>query len=274
MLIFGLGLLELAAIVVFFILLAVGTAFDRRGQDAPKWYVVGIFFVVAAVYFWPEYTFFGPAHVDAVMDGAKVITAAKDRVVLWPLVSQWSFWTPLFLFLGAGLVYSVIEFVLEVRRMARDYADRWARALDRKIEVYLLDDKGERTQVVGVDGKSSRAGWATKTVPARAVFSDLTDKSNAKAAEEFVDAFISNNSQRNGSFIGIVKNAEGFAPEPKINKLSLSASLGAWTFLWPAYAVSLILGDLLTELFSILADFVVNISGRFVRASFSNVFKF
>jgi hypothetical protein len=245
----ALGLFEIIFFVVFFLLLAVGTAFDRRGNESPKWYVFGIGLVIVVAWFWGDFTFLG----------------------LWDTVRTWAFWEPAAAYLGAGLVYSILEFVLDVRRSARAYADSWGRYLKGKVEVRLLDDNGVPRMEEGPRG--GNRGYAVTQRTVQEVLSNAGDPSNARAAGDALDSFISNNSVRSG-FVGLTKNEAGTAPEPKINRIELAEHIGAWTFLWPAYAVSLVLGDLLTEIFNWLADLLVNMSGRFVRMSFSNVFKF
>lgn len=271
MLFLGLGLLEIVFFTIFFILLVIGASLDRRGNESPKWYILGIGFVILAAWFWPDFTFFGPAHVDAVMEGTKVISPAKDRVVLWELLSSWSFWTPLWMFLGAGVAYSILEFVLEVRRTARRYTELWARNLERRIDVKQLDAKGDPRSEETLSGRSKQ--WVTKSLTMREILANREDPSNAAVAEDLLTSFVNDDRSRYG-FVGLTLNADKTAPEPKIEKLKLAEAIGAWTFLWPVYAVSLVLGDLLTEIFNAIADALVKLSGRFVRMSFSDVFKF
>lgn len=59
-----------------------------------------------------------------------------------------------------------------------------------------------------------------------------------------------------------------------INRPALAEWVGAWTFFWPAYAVSLVLDDLLLKIARIVADLMADLGGRFLRYSFSDVFKF
>jgi hypothetical protein len=268
--IFGLALLELIFIAVFFILLVVGASLDRRGNEAPKWYILGIGLAIVAFWFWPHFTFFGPAEVAAVMNGTKVVSEAQTRVVLWDVISNWSFWTPLWMFLGVGVVYSIVEFVLEVRRSARQYSKQWADWLSSRADVKQLDAKGDQRSEETANGRKQ---WVTKTLTMREVLADLEDKSNAAYATEAVESFVGRNPTRYG-FVELTLNEARTAPEPRINKFQLSRAVGAWTFMWPVYAVSLVLGDLLTEIFNWIADILVNLSSRFVRMSFSDVFKF
>ena len=52
----------------------------------------------------------------------------------------------------------------------------------------------------------------------------------------------------------------------------LSQAIGCWTLFWPAYALSLALGDLLTELWQRMAEALTKISARFVQRTFSKEF--
>lgn len=265
----GLALLEIVFITIFVILLVIGASLDRRGNESPKWYILGIGFVLVAFWFWNDFTFFGPAEVAAVMEGDKVVSEAQTRVVLWDVMTSWSFWTPVWIFLGAGLAYSVLEFVLEVRRTARRYTKAWADYLDKRVDVKQLDEDGKPRSEEGRNGSR----WITKALTIREIMSNRDDKSNDAIAGDLLESFINNDRSRYG-FVDLVLNESRTAPEPKIDKLELASAVGAWTFLWPIYAISLVLGDLLTEIFNWIADALVAMSGRFVRMSFSDVFKF
>lgn len=224
MILFGLalGALELIALSVFFIMLVIAVTFDRRGVESPKWWVVGGGLALAATYLWWKDWTFG---------------------LIWETVSTWQFWKPFVWFLGAGLLYSVLEFMLDVRRSARRFKDLWDKHIDGRREAYA-------------DAKLNG--------PASADFQKVAD-----STREFVDRFGNKH-----ALVTIVRGEDKISVEPKINKVELAESIGAWTFFWPVYAVSLILGDLLTEVFRVIAEFFVKLSGRFVRMSFADVFKF
>lgn len=86
-----------------------------------------------------------------------------------------------------------------------------------------------------------------------------------------VKDFVSDYARYKNPLIGIEIVDE--KPSPKVNKDELAACLGAWTFFWPAYALSLVLGDLFIEIFKTIANGLVKISGRFVRMAFKDVFQ-
>jgi hypothetical protein len=276
MLFLGLGLLELAFVSAFFLLLIVGVTFDRRGKEDVKWWVFGLGLLVLAVWQWPHWTFIGPAHVDAVMEGTKEVSKAADRIVLWNAVRDWSFWAPVGYYILGGLVYSLLEFALDVRRSARLYAAEWQRHLSGSDEVQVLDDEG----VPVPDPNADRFGHRqvlTRRRPNSEVYEEVKAKGATSAlfnhALKLTSEFVGRFHFRN-RIIEIKVGSDKVSVEPHVNKIELSEHITAWTLLWPAYAVSLILGDLVVEIFNFIADVLVKISGQFVRISFANVFKF
>lgn len=284
-------LFELTLVALFFwvfvVLLVVGTAFDRRGREEPKWYLIGLGFIAAAAYFWPDFTFFGPSHVAAVMgtgaDAAKVITPAYDRVVLWDLVSGPAFWVPVGSFLGLGLLYSVLEFGLTIRKSARGFAAAWQSFLSKSKTVPVYNTDG--SPVITKNGKGQDVP-STQTITYGEMI--LTAKNQGgtyrhyQEAVDLVRSFVDRPRDfsgledffRQNKIIGaVLTEGDKLSVEPKVDKVELAEHVGAWTFLWPAYAISLIIGDLLTEVFTAIADFLASISGRVVKAAFSDVFK-
>lgn len=153
-------------------------------------------------------------------------------------------WRFLGIYLAIGFAYSIIEFALDVRRSVRYWRERWASYL-------------HNSQARNKDGKEQT--------------------SRADIANSFVSSSV-NTSRDRDRIIGVAINPESKDENdrviPKINRGSLAEHIGVWMLFWPFYAVSLIIGDLVTELARIAADIFAKISGRFVRMSFANVFKF
>jgi hypothetical protein len=283
MLFLGLGLLELAFVSAFFLLLIVGVTFDRRGKEDVKWWVFGLGLLVLAVWQWPHWTFIGPAHVDAVLEGGKEVSKAADRTVIWNAVRDWSFWAPVGYYLLGGLVYSLLEFFLDVRRSARFYAAEWQKHLVGYDEIPQVDADGK--PVPNPDYKDDgpfasnrhNGKFLTRQRPNSEVYEEVRAKGATSGlfntALKLTSEFVGRYSFRN-RIIEIKIASDKVSVEPRVNKVELSEHITAWTLLWPAYAVSLILGDLVVEIFNALADLLVKISGQFVRISFANVFKF
>lgn len=280
MVFFGLALLELLFLAVFFVLLIVGVTFDRRGKEDVKWWVFGIGLMVLAIWQWSNWTFIGDATVPAVMNGATVVSEATTRVVLWDAIRSWSFWSPIGYYLLAGLLYSILEFWLDIRRSARFYKAEWQKHLAGYDEIPVLDELGNQTPNPDYD-KNDRFANQSKMLTRRRPNSEVYEEVKAKGATsglfntalKLTSEFVSRYSFRN-RIIEIKIGTDKISVEPKVNKVELSEHITAWTFLWPAYAVSLILGDLLVEVFNFIADVLAKISGQFVKISFANVFKF
>lgn len=239
MLLFGLGLLELAFIALFFLGLVIATAFDRSSPDrgsleAPKWWILAIGIGVAIAYFWGSFT----------------IASA------WETVKTWEFWQPVVIFLGLGLAYSILEFALHVRRVARHVGIRW--------EQYLS----------GTESISN-----TVHIPRRLLISELRSQGGAyqysqqalEVLRKFLDKSYGN--RESDELIELKLDSTLVDFEPRVKREELAEHVGVWTLFWPAYAASLILGDLLTEIFRTLANVLASISGRAVKAAFSGLFK-
>jgi predicted secreted protein len=217
--IFGFVISVWAAIIMglFFIAMIFGCTLDRRGTEAPKWYIMGIGVVAFVSWFWSD--------------------------LRWSGIFDARMWTFVGLYLLIGLGYSIIEFLLEVRRSARYWSGKWEdfkKAAQRRMHGETMGQY--------------------KT----------TDEPTTNLVTEFLHW---RNDVSYLRIIGIEATADGTNIEPKINRQQLAESIGCWTIFWPFYALSLIFGDLLNEVFRIIADLVANISGRFVRMAFKDVFK-
>lgn len=266
-------LFELTFIALFFwvflILLVVGTAFDRRGREEPKWYLIGVGFIAAAWYFWNDFTFFGPG--------------VEGQVVLWSAIASPAFWVPVAWFLGLGLAYSVLEFGLTIRKSARGFAAAWQSFLSKTKTVPVFNADGSPALTKNGQGKEIPATQVLsygEMILGAKTYGDTYRHYNE--AVDMVAAFVQRPRDFSGTedffrqnqIIGaVLTDGDKLAVEPKVDKLELASHVSAWTFLWPAYAISLIIGDLLTEVFSAFADFLASISGRVVKAAFSDVFK-
>jgi hypothetical protein len=233
----AMGVFEIIFCSVLFIGLVLATSVDRHGQEGPKWYLVGIGLLTFAANYWP-FTIGG----------------------VWETVRSWTFWTPVLQYAGLGLVYAGIEFILEVRRSAKAYRASWVRFMDTEHRVPILDDSGNQVTERGNRTKANFINY--REIQKRPEYADLLN--------DLLHNYISTNTI---GFLKLVKNEAGTEPEPKIIRSELAASIGAWTTFWPAYAVSLVVGDLFAEVWNILANWFVFISGHFVRMSFANVFK-
>jgi hypothetical protein len=218
MILFGLGLLELAFLGVFFLLLIIGAALDRRGESSPKWWVTGIGGVVIAAYFWKDFTL----------------------ATLWADVQTFAFWKPFALYLIAGVLYSVVEFALNVKRARTFLGDAWSSAL--------------------------------KSAESKLKVDELTDAEATGRKQAFVARFLGDN-RRAHEIVAVTSN-DGLTIEPVVNKKVLADHISAWTLFWPFYLIALVVGDLFVEIFNLIAELFHSLSARIVKLSFGNLFKF
>ncbi len=276
-----LGFIELVFIGIFFILMVIGTALDRRYNESPKWWILGLGLAGAIAYFWGK----------------------TDFTSLWTVVQSWSFWSPFATYLGAGLVYSVAEFILSVRKLARKHAASWNTFIEGSEATYTTTVDG-RTEVVDGNWVKTRSDGSyyimtskngirslvggeqelpvTKTVTNyrdvfKAAQAGTATKEKIKDAKKLLDMYLGRDEYRlsdlRKDFVQVELSAGTREVQPVINRARLSAFIGAWTFMWPAYAVSLLLGDFLVEVFRVIGDFFSKIGGRFVRLTFADTFK-
>lgn len=252
------GLLELLVLGIFFLALVVGCTLDRRHDaEAAKWWILFIGLGVVAYIFWPS-------------------GAAPTFPGIWETVSSLEFWKPIGLYLGAGLLYCIPEFYMDVRRSAKKYAADWQAYISRQKTIYVLNEKGERVKVVKLDGGSGTR--ETEQTSQLGTVGKLISLARETGHAEYVDdarseilSFVRNYRSRN-RIVNADSTEDRLGVQPRINKVELAEHVSAWTIFWPAYLFSLVIGDLLAELWDIVADFLVNVSGRFVRRAFSDVF--
>lgn len=241
MVLFGLalGILELIALALFVVFLCLGTAFDRRGHESFKWWVLFIGIVVLAALNLSSISFAG----------------------IWESITSASLWKTVGLYALVGLGYSMVEFFLHVRRAARATASSWADFIQRE-DTWAFHQGGEPAPeelAVRVENGVLKATYAE-------MFKHGSEFARIKIVQQFTSHFRSNDA--------LIKiNSNSGHPIPVVDKGELASYIGAWTTFWPFYAISLILGDLLEEVWNIIASIVAKISGRFVRMAFADVFK-
>lgn len=157
----------------------------------------------------------------------------------WATFIESELWKFIGIYLLIGLAYSVLEFALEIRRSVR----RW------------------------------KALWIEFRANAKRNKADVDVN-----PEDVATSFVASTQRYSNHVIGVAVNPDAKGPDelivPKVDRTRLAEFVGVWMIFWPFYAVSLIVGDLLAEVARIVADVFAKISGRFVRMSFANVFKF
>ena len=275
-----LGFIELIFIGCFFLLMVIGTALDRRNIEGPKWWFLGLGLLLVVMYYWSDITF----------------------TSLWATVGTWQFWQPAVVYLVAGLLYSAVEFVFSVRKMAARHRDSWAKFIQQKDETYVTedgqevpagwvgtDDRGEtfytmmQTRGNGVQTKNGEVRRDVKRI--RKTYRemllegqkvDATDAQKDKAARVLASYSESNShhmSDLRKDFVKLELSKGLGEVSVSINRGRLADFIASWTLLWPAYGVSLVLGDFVIEAFRMVGDFFATLGGRFVKLTFADVFK-
>lgn len=280
---FGLfGVLELAVLAVIFLLLVIGCTVDRRfDNEGFKWWVVVGAIALSAFWYWTPIK-------EAGFGG------------IWSTVTSLSFWTPALVYLGVGIMYCVPEFMMDVRRAAKFYKSEWDNYKSKRISVHkfnadgsiAVQSEGAKTEDDGTGllqtaqrlvGKQKAGTPLTHEITvaeailrARELHGMGTDEARemTREATSAVDSFKSNYRFRNRIVqLNTDRDSDRLSVEPRINKVELAEHVAAWTIFWPFYLVALIVGDLLTEVWNVIADFLATFAGRFVKMTFSDVFK-
>lgn len=232
---FTLGLLEMVLLAAFLTILLFGIYFDINGRTKPKWYIFGFGMIALAGVNWGNWTFSG----------------------FYETIWSWVFWKSLLVYLIAGVVYSVIEFVLDVRKTSRRYKDAWEHALLQNINHHARNS----TEKTSLKEAINRRPDLPENEP---LIADIFSA---------INMFVSRNNYSN-AIIKLEYDKETMeSPQPKIDKTKLAEFIGAWTFFWPVYMIFLVFGDLFTEIFNQLSNFFVSLGGRFVKLVFKDVFK-
>ena len=205
---------------VFFIAMIVGCTFDRRGVESGKWWVFFLGLIAFTIYQYNQ------GNTD------------------WKsMVFNTDLWKFLGIYLAIGLGYSVLEFMLEVRRSQRRLSAAWVEYKNRGFQ---------RGRVESDDSKA---------------MPDVQLQANSFVADY--------GRYGRNQIIGVEINQDKTSSElivPRVNRPELAGSVGCWMIFWPFYAVSLIIGDLLYEVARIVADIIAKMSGRFVKMAFKGTF--
>ncbi len=245
----NLALPEIILLSLFFIVLTISTAYDRNdSHSAPfKWWVIFIGTIIIG------FAFF--AHDIITFSG------------IWESIKGWAFWENVLWYLGLGLAYAcVIEFIHSLRGDAKQFKRKWKACLNEPLS----------SSIPGLYINTKDAEDLRKLVGKQTVWEGFEDDKSAKekdALEPLLQYVVSHfiNTAR-GSLVELVVEKGSHTPQPKIKKTELAECLFTWTFLWPAYAVSLLLGDFLVEVFHLISEVVVKLSNKLVKDLFKDVF--
>ena len=163
----------------------------------------------------------------------------------WRRIFDPPFWKAVGMYAGIGVGYATVEFWFQIRREAREWRQAWTK---------FKNDSHHRTD-------------SQQRIDARGFAHD--SPSTETSDEERFALHVRGSFPRRITKMGI---DEAKRLVPVLDKQELAESIGCWTALWPAYAVSLAFGDLFSEISRRLADLFAALSGRFVRKTFAKEF--
>ncbi len=241
----ALSLIEIAIVVILALAFVYSTASDRAGAVGQKWFVSIVALAAYVVFNYDNISLSG----------------------FWESITTLSTWTPIIVYAVMGLLYSSVEFVLHLRKEAKSAKEKWAKFLTTSCVLTreLQDGKFSKDKVL----------MSSLIEEGR---SDLnlgnSDTSAVAVAKDKIQQFVSemNNDCYSRSFIFYVSSTQ-LSVEPAINRSKLAAQVGAITMFWPAYAMSLIVGDLLKHICEVVADVFTNLSARTMKMLFRDAFK-
>lgn len=164
----------------------------------------------------------------------------------WSLLVSPGLWKMVGLYLGLGLAYAVIEFFFAVRREQKEWASRW--------NYYKSNPPLSSDRRPAAHGNPSSDD---ENEPVQSLESSFVTATNYRYSARLVKVALDEKDQ-------VV---------PVVDKANLAAALAAWVLLWPAYAVSLVVGDLLEVVFEAFAKLLAAISQGYLDRVFATTFE-
>lgn len=180
-------------------------------------------------------------------------SSIKDSLL--SILGNASVWSAVGAYICIGIVYSIAEFGMTVRRSANKLSEAWSK---------------------WVAGTTQSKEANSLRITRREVYEDVAK--NGEQSEYFgvakkmnVEFINTNNWYRD--VIGLCETEDRLAIEPRVNRNRLAAAIGDWVTFWPFFLLNFLLYDMLSELWNAIATFLATYSQRFVKAVFSDVFK-
>jgi hypothetical protein len=252
--IFGITILEVIVLTVLAILFIISAAYDRSHRSYSfKWWtlVLGIAALILM---------FGPNEwsVSAV----------------WNSILSWEFWRPIVIYFSLGALYSIVEFLFQIRRESKILKESWSAYISTKVDVDLTME--EMSEIDGVDrpGRDKkirgRVAFPVKQLLEHA--QSHQSETTKDRAERLISSFRNLQSWGNSDFI-VKPTLTTSGVEPEIQKGQLFSRLTVWILFWPAYMLSLLLGDIIEYVVSNLKALLVTLSNRFIKYVFADTFK-
>lgn len=270
----ALSLIEMLVLIALFFFLIVGTGYDRNGRAGVKWVAI-----IALVGGWALFHNWSGSFWDM----AKSFLSSD-------------FWLPALTYFAFGLIiYSPIEFRFEIKGSARRMTKRWEEFLEKNPKVRArklmsaeemrieAEQKAEEERLLQ-EQRSSIVGKAKQLIEEAGIKLDrdaknLLEHSHERrreepTAEQKVAEFVEYANRRQYGYVSdiIRLKADGVNIDTSIYRPGLVQSIACWTFMWPAYAASLVLGNFVVEFFETVVDMTQKWANERLKKAFAEVF--
>lgn len=158
----------------------------------------------------------------------------------WSTFTSTSFWGPVGIYLAIGVGYCFIEFFFQVKKESRLWKRNWEHFYQKETH--------------------RRGALPTQT------------SDHPTLEETFFSSHRRSEKLHDSALVRMTLNSHK-KPVPTIDRSALTKSITVWILFWPAYAISLVLGDMLAQFFRRFADVLASLSTGLVRRMFANTFK-
>lgn len=260
MVLFGIvfGIIDMILMALLLFGLLIGSSLtNRHSSVSVLWTAVIVVGVLYALWNWSSWTFAG----------------------IFDFITSVGFLKGLLIYLGAGVLYSVLEFILMVRRAVKRHTIAWKNFMSDTLRFNGFGPEVPPELVNYIDLQSTGANFVH--APRNLLWKHLSREKQVEMLREMVrSANMSARFRLEDKVVSLrVKgeddpaNNSELGVEPRIDKEELAFFAAHWTLFWPAFAVGLLLGDFVTEVFNQLANLIARLSTGVVRRMYQNVFK-
>lgn len=172
-----------------------------------------------------------------------------------PFLTQ-DFWINVLKYLGVGLMYAVlIELPVRIRRASKEVKEAWKIFLDE--ELYFQGAAQNPEQITMLQG-----------------ITRVNDGSIDVEHLRRIKLKVSNFALANISDLVYLKVLDdGVSISPSLKRESLSNDLFNWTIFFPAFAASLVFGDILMSVFNTISNLASSLIDRMLKFAFSDSLK-
>lgn len=275
---FALSMMELLVLAALLIFLIIGAGYDRNGRAGVKWLAV-----ISLCAGWALFHDWTGGFWDVLHS-----------------VFNAEFWLPVAAYVAFGLIiYSPIEFRMEIRGSARRMRERWDEFLTKNPEVRarkLMSASEVETEKAQLEADEAQRqaqqfsilAMATKLITDAGVklrggednaLSQVQEEQERRRQQKIepekkVSEFVDQANRRHYGYVSdiIRLKANGIDIDTQIHRPGLVQSIACWTFMWPAYAASLVLGNFVVEFFETVVDLTQKWANERLKKAFDGVF--